>query len=170
MHSFDVHEVIGSVIFPAASRGGLPMTDKVKMPADGGGIAKGQPDGVSGSPDAADKGRVHGRSAGGESGGAAYPNPHSGEESSETRFSGGQGEKAYYGGDNPNATAPRGVAAEGESPDEGAGSTARNSHEAQAGGRSIKVIEDSGVAAAEASGKVGTDRPYEREQESPGGG
>ncbi len=64
------------------------MTDKKKMPADGGGIAKGQPDGVSGSPDTGDMGRVHGRSPGGESGGAAYPNPHSDEESKQRHFFG----------------------------------------------------------------------------------
>jgi hypothetical protein len=49
---------------------------------------------------------VHGRSPGGESGGGAYPNPHSDEDSAKSTFSGGQREKAYYGGDNPNATVP----------------------------------------------------------------
>ena len=146
------------------------MTDKVKMPADGGGIAKGQPDGVSGSPEAGDKGRVHGRSPGGESGGAAYPNPHSDAELSESHFSGGQGEKAYFGGDNPNATTPGVPGAEGVQDAEDAGSAAQEPHQVQVGGRTIEVVEDSGVAAAEATGKVGTDAPYEREQESPGSG
>lgn len=82
-------------------------TDKKEMPADGGGVAKGKPDGVSGSPDTGEMGRSHGRSSGGESGGGAYPNPHSGTGPADAIFSGGQGEKAYYGGDNPNATNPR---------------------------------------------------------------
>ena len=90
--------------FPAVSKKGSFVTDKKKMPADGGGIAKGKPDGVSGSPDTGEVGGVHGRSSGGESGGGAYPNPHSGKGPTHSRFSGGQTEKAYYGGDNPNAT------------------------------------------------------------------
>jgi hypothetical protein len=90
--------------FPATSKKGAFVTDKKKMPADGGGIAKGKPDGVSGSPDTGEVGGVHGRSSGGESGGGAYPNPHSGKGPTHSRFSGGQTAKAYYGGDNPNAT------------------------------------------------------------------
>lgn len=82
-------------------------TDKKEMPANGGGVAKGKPDGVSGSPETGEVGGVHGRSSGGESGGGAYPNPHSGKGPTKSGFSGGQGEKAYYGGDNPNATNPR---------------------------------------------------------------
>lgn len=38
----------------------------------------------------------------GESGGGAYPNPHSGKDSD--GFDGGQTGKAYSGPDNPNAT------------------------------------------------------------------
>lgn len=81
--------------------------DKKEMPANGGGVAKGKPDGVSGSPDTGGVGGVHGRSSGGESGGGAYPNPHSGKGPTNAKFSGGQAEKAYYGGDNPNATNPQ---------------------------------------------------------------
>ena len=143
------------------------MTDKKEMPADGGGIAKGKPDGVSGSPDNRDMGVVHGRAPGGESGGAAYPNPHSDDPTTSSEFSGGQGEKAYYGGENPNAVTPRDAAK-----DSGhiADSADPQPRPAQVGGRTIDVVEQSGVAAAESTGKVGTDAAYEREQESPGGG
>jgi hypothetical protein len=34
----------------------------------------------------------------------------------------------------------------------------------------IEVIEESGVAAAEATGKIATDAPYEEEQKTPGAG
>jgi hypothetical protein len=83
------------------------MSDMKEMPVSGGGADKGKPDGVSGSPDTGEKGRANGRSAGGESGGGAYPNPHSGKSSDESGFlgHGGQTEIAYYGGENPNATA-----------------------------------------------------------------
>jgi hypothetical protein len=58
----------------------------------------------------------NGRSGGGESGGGAYPNPHSGKAGDKDGFlgSGGQTDKAYHGhgklgedepGDNPNAPA-----------------------------------------------------------------
>jgi len=67
------------------------MTDKQPMQADGDGKAVAR-DGVS---DVAKKG-------GGESSGAAYPNPHSGKERGE--FDGGQSGKSYSGPDNPNAT------------------------------------------------------------------
>jgi hypothetical protein len=144
------------------------VTDKKKMPADGGGVAKGKPDGVSGSPDTGDMGRVHGRSPGGESGGGAYPNPHSDKDSPDSTFSGGQGDKAYYGGDNPNATTP-GSALE-EEPNSQGDPTVRKPHSVKVGGRTIEVIEDSGTAAAEATGKVATDAPYEAEQNSPAGG
>ncbi len=46
-----------------------------------------------------------GRGGGGDSGGGAYPNPHSGKTPAKDGFlgSGGQSGKAYHGGDNPNA-------------------------------------------------------------------
>ena len=139
------------------------------MPADGGGVAKGKPDGVSGTPDTGERGRVQGRSPGGESGGGAYPNPHSDERSSDSTFCGAQGDKAYYGGDNPNAPNPRNSDGEGRDA-EAAESPVRESHPVDTSGQTIEVVENSGVAAAEATGKIGTDAPYEREQESPGGG
>ncbi|MEO6580503.1 MAG: hypothetical protein ABIN83_05070 [Sphingomicrobium sp.] len=81
------------------------MSDKKQMPADGGGRFKGAPDGVSGAPDTGEPGISHGRSSGGESGGGAYPNPHTGKDSADAGFHGGQSDPTYYGGDNPNATA-----------------------------------------------------------------
>ena len=82
------------------------MTDKTRVPVSGGGPGKGKPDGVSGSPETGEAGAIHGRQGGGESGGGAYPNPHSGKGASGSALSdhGGQSEIAYYGGDNPNAT------------------------------------------------------------------
>ena len=152
------------------------MSDKKKMPADGGGVAKGKPDGVSGSPDTGENGRVHGRRSGGESGGSAYPNPHShpsktNSDSSGGDFTGGQAEKAYYGGDNPNATTrPRNSHLKAADADQGSRTPAREAHPVQAGGRTIEVIKDNGVAAAAATGKVATDATYQAEEESPGGG
>lgn len=48
-----------------------------------------------------------GRGGAGESGGGAYPNPHSGKKPAKGGFlgSGGQTGMAYHGGDNPNAAA-----------------------------------------------------------------
>lgn len=152
------------------------MCDKKKMPVSGGGAAKGKPDGVSGSPDSAEMGRVHGRAPGGESGGGAYPNPHSHagkahSDSSGREFSGGQAEKAYYGDDNPNATTePRSSHLVEADADQVSPTPVREAHPIQVGGRTIEVIEDNGVAAAEATGKVATDATYQAEQESPGGG
>jgi hypothetical protein len=43
-------------------------------------------------------------------------------------------------------------------------------HEIAAEGSRINVVETSGIAEAEASGKVGTDADYEEEQKQPGAG
>jgi len=145
------------------------VTDKKEMPADGAGIAKGMPDGVSGSPDSGERGRSHGRSSGGESGGGAYPNPHMDNDGDSAKFSGGQGDKAYYGGANPNATTESPGFLEGQE-GEPASAAASGAHPVDLGGRTIEVIEESGVAAAEATGKIATDAPYEEEQETPGAG
>lgn len=69
------------------------MTARQPTQADGGG-RKGRPDGVSDAPAK--------RGGKGESDGGAYPNPHTGE--ADPDFDGGQSEKAYHGGANPNAT------------------------------------------------------------------
>lgn len=134
------------------------VADKQEMPGNGGGVAKGKPDGVSGSPDTGEMGRVHGRSSGGESGGGAYPNPHSGKGPTSSSFSGGPAEKAYYGGDNPNATTKtRNSHEELEPSVESSDMAVRESHSVRVGDRTIEVVEDGGVAAAEATGKVATD-------------
>ena len=148
------------------------MADKKKMPVTGGGAGKGKPDGASGSPATGEEGRAHGRSAGGESGGGAYPNPHSGKEPDNEGFlsHGGQTEMSYHGGNNPNATAGPQEPAGEQAGSQAAAAPERKPHTIQAGQRTIDVVEESGIAAAEASGKVATDAPYEREQKSPGAG
>ena len=151
---------------------------KVKMPADGGGFRKGEPDGVSGTPGSDETGRVHGRTGGGESAGGAYPNPDSDPEPSGPKSSkgagilghAGQSEKAYYGGANPNATTGGGLLSDAQDGSKDGASPIRKSHAAGAEGQDIEVIEDSGIAAAEATGKVATDAPYENEQKNPGSG
>ena len=66
---------------------------KVPMPASGQDSPKLRSDGVS------DVG-THGKGAGSESGGGAYPNPHTGKEERGEGggFRGGQSEPDYYGG------------------------------------------------------------------------
>jgi hypothetical protein len=68
------------------------MTDKQPMQANGGR-----------KPVAGDGVSDVGKKGDGESSGAAYPNPHTGEEKG--GFDGGQSDKSYSGPDNPNATA-----------------------------------------------------------------
>jgi hypothetical protein len=65
---------------------------KVPMPASGENSPKLRSDGVS------DVG-THGRTAGGESGGGGYENPHTGKEArgESGDFDGGQSEQAYHG-------------------------------------------------------------------------
>jgi hypothetical protein len=90
---------------------------------------------------------------------------------------GGQTEMSYYGGgqagqggDAPNAATGAGTSEGTESTAAAAPSPEHKSRLVQNGGRSFAVVEISGVAEAEATGKVGTDASYEREQESPGSG
>lgn len=148
------------------------MSDKKKMPVDGGGVQKGKPDGVSGTPAAGKPGQVHGRFSGGESAGGAYPNPYTDESSitSSAPGHGGQSEIAYYGGSNPNATAGGGTLSKAKSGPRIAATPVRQAHEVEAGEQRFDVVEDSGVAAAEATGKVGTDAPCEGEEKNPAGG
>jgi hypothetical protein len=82
--------------------------------ASGDGINKGAPDGVSASPSRSEGANIQGRSAGGESGGGAYPNPKSGKAATNCGFMGhgGQTDIGYHGGEQagdnggttPNAT------------------------------------------------------------------
>jgi hypothetical protein len=76
------------------------MTDKQPMQADGKPSGTSRRDGVEEA--------THGKSGGGESQGAAYPNPHRGKKPrngpGDVMGHGGQTEIAYHGGPNPNAT------------------------------------------------------------------
>jgi len=152
------------------------MSDKVHTPVPGNPASKGAPDGVSDSPRS--NGDVHGRSEGGESGGGAYPNPHAGKTETNTGFMthGGQTDIAYHGGGqagDDGGSAANGVAGSGG----GDGTTIaadpdadREPHKIAAEGRTIDVVETSGIAEAESTGKIGTDARYEREQKAPGAG
>jgi hypothetical protein len=140
------------------------VTDKKEMPANGGGAAKGKPDGVSGSPDTGETGQIHGRSGGGESGGGAYPNPYSGKGSADTGSSDLGAQNAYFGGDNPNATTKPQNSLEKEEPAaEESDPSLGEAHRVEAGGRTFEVIEESGVAAAIAAGKTGTEAEPEKD-------
>lgn len=154
------------------------MSDKVPMPVSGNPDTKGAPDGVAASPAGKGGNDVHGRSTAGESGGGAYPNPHAGKVPTNTGFMahGGQSDIAYHGGGqsgDDGGSAANGVAGSDGAP----GSTVaadpdadRTSHALAGKAGSIDVVETSGVAEAEASGKIGTDDRYEDEQKHPGSG
>ncbi|HEX8300117.1 hypothetical protein [Sphingomonas sp.] len=71
------------------------MTDKQPMQADGEGAAGADANQTD------SEGPAPGKDAAGESGGGAYPNPHSGKEPD--GFEGGQSERGYTGPANPNA-------------------------------------------------------------------
>ena len=154
------------------------MSDKVQPPVPGNPASKGAPDGVSGAPRGGDGGDVHGRSDGGESGGGAYPNPHAGKTDTNTSFMahGGQTDIAYHGGGQVGEDG--GSAANGVTGSDGGDRSTiaadpdadRESHAIAAEGRTIDVVETSGIAEAETTGKIGTDARYEREQKKPGAG
>lgn len=59
-------------------------------------------DGLKGAPDGVADSGTHGKSGGGESGGGAYPNPHSGKEGKNSPSHGGQTDITYHGGGEPN--------------------------------------------------------------------
>ncbi len=152
------------------------MSDKVQTPVPGNPASKGAPDGISDSPRGNDD--VHGRSEGGESGGGSYPNPHAGKTETNTGFMahGGQTDIAYHGGGQ--AGEHGGNAGNGVAGSDGGDRTTiaadpdadREPHTISAEGRTIEVVETSGIAEAEASGKIGTDADYEDEQKQPGAG
>lgn len=151
-----------------------------RTPVSGGGADEGAPDGFSGSPDTGAAGDVQGRTPGGESEGGGYPNPQSGKDGGDGGFMGhgGQAEIGYHGGGQAGeqgGDAPNAATGSDSSDGSERGSAAWRAphyppHEVHAGGRTFGVIETNGVAEAEALGKVGTDAPYEREQEQPGSG
>ena len=141
------------------------MSDKVPMPAPGNPETKGAPDGVADAPGSGGAGEVHGRTPGGESGGGGYDNPHEGKDGSNSGFfgHGGQTDIDYHGsgqaGDAassaPNATTGSTGLNDGEkapAPD-----AERTPRTVEADGRSFEVVETSGTAEAEATGKIGTD-------------
>ncbi|MEG3089359.1 hypothetical protein [Sphingomonas sp. PB4P5] len=159
--------------------------DKVPMPASGQGSTKIHSDGVGDS-------ETHGRSAGGESGGGSYDNPHTGkqERGESAAFEGGQSVQGYFGpgqADGKKADTDKiGRVGQGGATS-GGFSGARRSNDVEsdglsqatqdpeprvvaAGDRSFGIIEASGIAEAEVHGKVGTDASYEAEQERPGSG
>lgn len=88
--------------------------NKSAVQAGGDGINKGAPDGVSASPSRSEGANIQGRSAGGESGGGAYPKLKSGKAGTNIGFMGhgGQTDIGYHGGEQagdnggttPNAT------------------------------------------------------------------
>jgi hypothetical protein len=154
------------------------MSDKVPMPVSGNPDSKGEADGVSGVPSGTSEHAIHGRSSGGESDGGAYPNPHTGQISKNDGFMGhgGQTDIAYHGSGqagNAGGSAPNSATGSDGDYSESDSSAPAPDHEQRdvAGSRgAIKVEETSGVAEAEALGKVGTDASYEREQKQPGSG
>lgn len=141
------------------------MTDKTPMPVSGDPASKGMPDGVSAAPEG---GNVHGRSDGGESGGSAYPDPHRGKTGKNSGFfgHGGQTEIGYHGGGqagDQGGSAPNGVTGSGGATGRDAGppSPAPVAKPAprtiEGASRPIDIVESSGVAQAEATGRIGND-------------
>ena len=149
-------------------------------PVSGGDADQGAPDGASGPPDAGDGENVHGRTEGGESGGAAYPNPQTGKPGDNSGFMGhgGQTEIGYHGGGQAGeqgGDAPNAATGADRSDGTEAGTNAwaapeYEPHVVTASGQTFEVVQTNGIAEAEAAGKVGTDAPYEAEQRSPGAG
>ncbi|MEN2787271.1 hypothetical protein ACFOKI_05080 [Sphingomonas qilianensis] len=153
------------------------MSDgKVPMPASGQGSTKIHSDGVGDD-------ATQGRSIGGESGGGSYDNPHTGKEArgESGDYQGGQSVQGYFGpgqadGEKANPDTAGAVGQGGTTPGGDLGESAAQPAPAYAprvvgaGDRSFDIVETSGVAEAEVHGKVGTDAPYEAEQESPGSG
>ena len=161
------------------------MRDKVAMPVPGDPATKGHPDGVSGAPGG---GNIHGRASAGESGGGAYPNPHTGKQPQSGNFlsHGGQTEIGYHGGGqagndgdgNVNAAA-RGDDGFDDQGDTGPKTGPRSSEgmtseertrQMAVDGRTLTVEETSGVAAAEAMGTTGKVGQAKFDPEAPGAG
>lgn len=156
------------------------MSDRKPMPADGGDGMKGAPDGVNTDPS--------GRSEQGESGGGSYPNGRDGNDDRSGGFPkhGGQSNIGYHGGGqagqdgsaNPNA------AAQGDDDFSDQGETGpkpgpRGPNQDDDGsrvrtevmqGRTIKVEDTSGIAAAEASGMTDAEGQHATDEEAPGSG
>jgi hypothetical protein len=161
------------------------MTDKKPMPSPGNPASKGAPDGVAAAPGGAN---IHGRSDGGESGGGSYPNPHTGKDSQGGGFfgHGGQSEIGYHGGGQAGGEGPGGANAvtKGDADYSDQGDTGPKpgpqgpksmtaedrTHDTTVDGRTFRVEEMSGVAAAEATGKTGPEGQGKTDPEAPGAG
>jgi len=159
------------------------MSDKIPMPVPGDPATKGKPDGVS---DAPGSGNIHGRSAAGESGGGAYPNPHTGKKPISGGFlsHGGQTEIGYHGGGQAGSDGTSNVnaATKGDEDFSTQGETGPKPgpagpqqvtgedriHKVTVNGRALHVEEASGIAAAEASGMTGRAGQEQTEPEEPG--
>lgn len=146
----------------------MVMNDKEPTPVSGGDGRQGTPDGVNQS-DA--------RTAGGESGGGGYDNPHTGKDGDSDASGflghGGQTEIGYHGGGQASSQgiATQNATAEGDSdaehdsergpkpgptgPDQDF--SAEYPREIQVDGRRLEIVDTSGVAAAEAAGTIGRD-------------
>jgi hypothetical protein len=154
------------------------MNNKVPTPVTGDPETKGAPDGVSDAP-GSDAHGVSGRNQDGESGGGAYPNPHAGKTPDNGGFMGhgGQTEMAYHGGGQGGengASAPNAATGSDDVGDvdgsSGVPVAASRERTVSTGDGAITVEETSGVAVAEASGKIGTDAPHDDAQDHPGSG
>lgn len=81
-----------------AEETGEMAEDKKDMPADGSGTRRSLPDGNGELASRRDDDMAGGLPNTGESGGSAYPNPHSGKEScKDGDFQGGQSVQGYFG-------------------------------------------------------------------------
>jgi len=154
------------------------VSDKKPMPVDGGGRDKGADDGVN----------TPGRD-GSDSSGGAYENPHSGKDGASEVGGffghGGQSEIAYHGGgqrggegsETANATTQEGGdhhrdgddAAESDPTASGDDTTLEYPRDIAVDGRTIEVVDTSGVAAAEAAGTTGAEG-QDKTPEHPGAG
>jgi hypothetical protein len=125
------------------------MSDKVQTPVPGNPASKGAPDGVSDSPRSNDTSPA---SQGGQTDIAYHGGGQAGE-------GGGSAGNAVAGSSGGGGTT---IAADPDAD--------RTPHSIAAEHSTIKVVETSGIAEAEATGKVGTDARYESEQAKPGAG
>lgn len=148
---------------------------KEAMPADGGGKHKGAPDGVAAAPGGDGERGVNGRTEGGESGGGAYPNPHTGKTPNSGGFSGGQSGQAYHGGGQggeQGGDAPNAATGSDSSDGTEEGSSAWTSptyapHVVHAEGQTFEIVATNGIAEAVQSGNVAGSAGDETEEDEP---
>jgi hypothetical protein len=162
----------------------MTMNDKIPMPAAGNDGDKGAADGV-GAPE------QRGRTPEGESGGGAYAQevgPPEGKGAGAGGFMGhgGQEDIAYHGGGQAGDEGPAaGNGTTGSDDIRGEGKTGpkpgpsapyqdreveQTREESLADGRTVELFEESGIAAAEASGNTGVEGQRKLEGEQPGSG